>query len=201
MSLQYNSFNPDNYRTFLTSLNFSATNNSIVNSSIYDETGKQTVMPVNVNGVYNIGASVMMNMPIPSTKLSFSNTLSGNYGNSVNMTNGIENKTKNSRVSETLRLTFRNDWLELAGSYRLGYNRAVYSLQNKATTDYFNHRVGGEMFINLPSNLVLTSNVNYDFFSGYGDDYNRDMIMWNASLSKQVFKNKQGTIKLHVIII
>jgi hypothetical protein len=198
MMLQYNNFNPNNMRTFLTSLNFSATNNSIVNSSAYDETGKQTVMPVNVNGVYNVGASVMMNLPIPNTKLSFSNTLSGNYGNSVNMTNGAENITKNSRINETLRLTFRNDWIELAGSYRLGYNRAVYSIQNMATTDYFNHRAGGEMFLNLPLSIVLTTSVNYDFYRGYGDDFNRDMTMWNASVSKQVFKNKQGTIKLSI---
>jgi len=198
MSLQYNNFNPNNFRTFLTSLNFSTTNNSIVNSSTYDETGKQTVMPVNVNGVYNIGASVMMNLPIPKTKLSFSNTLSANYGNNVNMTNGANNKTKSSSISEMLRLTFRNDWIELGGSYRLGYNRAVYSIQDKATTDYFNHRVAGELFLNLPLSIILTSDIGYNFYRGYGDDYNRDMILWNASLSKQVFKSKRGTIKLSI---
>ena len=198
MNLQYNNFNPNNLRTFLTSLMFTTTSNSIVNSSTYDETGKQTVMPVNVNGVYNISANVMMNFPIPKTKLSFSNTLMGSYGNSVNMTNSIENKTKNSRINETVRLTYRNDRIELAGSYRLGYNRAVYSMQNKAGTDYFNHRVSGEMFLNLPLSFVLTTNVNYDFYRGYGDDYNRDMTMWNAGLSKQIFKNKRGTIKISI---
>ena len=198
LNLQYNKFNPNNLRTFLTSLGFNATRNSIVNSSSYDETGKQTVMPINVNGVYNIRASVMMNMPIPKTKLSFSNTLSGNYGNSVNITNDVENKTKNTNVSEMLRLTYRNDWIELAGSYRLSYNRAVYSMQNKATTDYFNNTVGGELFLNLPLNIILTSRVNYNFYRGYGDDFNRDMTMWTADLSKQIFKNKRGTIKLSI---
>ena len=198
LSLQYNNFNPNNLRTFLTALMFNTTTNSIVNSSMYDETGKQTVMPVNVNGVYSVSANVMMNLPIPKTKFSFSNTLMGSYGNSVNMTNSIENKTRNSRINETLRLTYRNDWIELGGSYRLGYNRAVYSMQGKATTDYLNHRVSGEIFLNLPLSIILTSNINYDFYRGYGDDYNRDMTLWNASLSKQVFKNKRGTIKLSI---
>ena len=198
MMATYNNFNPDNFRTFLTSLSFNATNNSIVNSSTYDETGKQIVQPVNVNGVYNINASVMMNLPIAKTKLSFSNTISGNYGNSVNYSNGLENRTKNSSINEMLRLTYRNNWLELVGSYRLGYNRANYSLQNKATTDYFNHRVGGEMFLNLPLSIILTSNIYYNFYRGYGDGYNRDMTMWNADLAKQVFKNKRGTIKLSI---
>ena len=198
MFLSYNHFNPDNLRTFLTSMGFHPTNNSIINASTYDENGKQTVTPVNVNGVYSINASVMMNQPIPGTKLSFSNTLSGNYANSINMTNGAENKTKNSSISEMLRLTYRNDWIELGTSYRLNYIQAVYSMQDKATTDYFNHRVAGEMFLNLPLSMILTSDVGYNFYRGYGDDYNRDMVLWNASLSKQVFKSKRGTIKLSI---
>ncbi len=198
MMATYNNFNPNNFRTFLTSLRFNTTNNSIVNSSEYDETGKQIVTPVNVNGVYNINASVMMNLPIPKTKFSFSNTLSGGYGNTVSFSNGLENKTKNTNLNEMLRLTYRNDWLELAGSYRLDYNRANYSLQDQSTTDYFNHRVGGELFLNLPWSIILTSNINYNFYRGYGDDYNRDMTLWNADVSKQIFKNKRGTIKLSI---
>ena len=198
MFLTYNKFNPNNFRTFLTSMGFHPTSNSIINASSYDANGKQTVTPENVNGVYSVNASVMMNLPIAKTKLSFSNTLSGNYGHSVSKTNGIENITKNTSAFETLRLTFRNDWLELAGSYRLGYNRALYSMQAKATTNYYNHRVGGEMYLNLPLNFILTSNISYTFYKGYGDDYNRDMTMWTADLSKQVFKNKQGTIKISI---
>jgi len=198
MNLSYNKFNPENLRTIQTSLNFNTARNSIVNSNTYLEDGKQITQPVNVNGVYNIRASVNFNLPIAKTKLSFNNNLSGNYGNNINMTNGNENTTKNSGINETLRLTFRNDWLELGGLYRLGYNRANYSLQDKATTDYFNHRVGGNLFLNLPLNFILTSNFNYDFYRGYGDNNDRDMIMWTADLSKQIFKNKRGTIKLYI---
>ncbi len=194
----YNNFNPNNLRTFLTSLSFNTTNNSIVNSSVYDETGKQIVKPVNVNGVYDINANVMMNLPIPKTKFSLSNTLSGSYGNGVSYSNGLENKTKNIGVNETFRLVYRNDWLEVGGSYRLNYNRADYSLQDKATTDYFNHRILGDLLINLPWDIVLSSDVNYYFYRGYGDDYNRDMTLWNADLSKRIFKNKRGTIKLSI---
>jgi len=198
MNFSYNKFNPENLRTIQTSMGFNTARNSIVNSNSYDETGKQTVKPVNVYGVYNIRAGVNMNLPIAKTKLSFNNDLSGSYGNNINITNGRENKTRNSRINETLRLTFRNDWLELGGLYRLSYNRAVYSLQDKATTDYFNHRVGGNLFLNLPLNFILTSSFNYDFYRGYGDDNDRDMKMWTADLSKQIFKNKRGTIKLYI---
>jgi predicted secreted protein len=198
LTATYNNFNPDNFRTFLMSLSLNTTNNSIVNSSAYDETGKQIVKPVNVNGVYNINASVTMNLPIPKTKFSFSNTLSGNYGNSINYSNELENSTRNTGVNEMLRLTYRNDWLELGGSYRLGYNRANYSLQDKATTDYFNHRLGGELFLNLPWSIILSSSINYNFYRGYGDSYNRDMTLWSADISKQLFKNKRGTIKLNI---
>ncbi len=194
----YNNFNPNNLRTFLTSLSFNTTTNSIINSSKYDATGKQIVKPVNVNGVYNIRANVMVNMPIPKTKLSLSNTLTGTYGHGINYSNGVENTTNTTGVNESVRLTFRNDWLELGGAYNLGYNQAKYSLENKATTNYFNHRVSGDLFLNLPWNFILSSTINYNFYRGYDDNANRDMALWNADLSKQVFKNKRGTIKLSI---
>ena len=198
LMLMYNKFNPTSLRTFQTSLMFNTTRNSIINSSAYDETGKQTVMPDNVNGVYSVRASVNTNMPIAKTKLSFNNNLSANYGHNINKTNGKENTTKNSGINETLRLTFRNDWLELGALYRLGYNRAVYTMQDKATTDYFNHRVGGNLYLNLPLSFILTSNLNYDFYRGDAAGDGRDMILWTADLSKQVFKNRRGTIKISV---
>ncbi|MDR2038179.1 MAG: outer membrane beta-barrel protein [Bacteroidales bacterium] len=203
LSVTYNNFNASNLRTFLTSLSFNTTNNSIVNFTRYDGTGKQFTKPVNVNGVYNLNARIMVNMPIPNTKLSMSNTLSGNYGNSVNYssidsTESVKNYTKNTGLSETFRMTFRNDWLELMGTYRLGYNQARYSLENKATTNYYNHTLSGDLLINLPWSFILSSNVNYNFYRGYDDDFNRDMTMWNADISKLIFKNKRGTLKLSV---
>jgi hypothetical protein len=210
INLTYNNFNTVNLRTFLTSLSYNTTSNSIVNASSYDATGKQTVEAVNVNGVYNVNARVMVNMPIAGTKLSMNSTLSANYGNSVNYSKpanytdtvnnpyGFQNSTGNTGVSETFRMTFRNDWLELTGTYRLGYNRADYSLANKATTNYFNHSTGGDVFINFPLDIILSSRVNYNFYRGYDDQTNRDMVMWNADLSKQIFRNKRGTIKLSI---
>ena len=198
MNLMYNNFNPENFRTFMTSLMFTTTTKSIINASTYTQDGKQIVEPRNVNGVYNINASIMMNLPIPNSPFSFSNTLSGNFGANKSITNEIENTTHTTGVFETLRLSFRNNWLELGSSYRLGYNRAAYSLETAQTTNYFNHRVGGEMFLNLPLDFIITSNINYTFFKGYDDNLNRDMTMWTADISKRVFKNKQGTIKLSV---
>ncbi|GHT21120.1 collagen-binding protein [Bacteroidia bacterium] len=197
----YNRFNPDNLVTFLTSLSFTTTSNYIANSTKYDASGKQTVTPVNVNGIYSSNASIMVNMPIKKTKLSINNTLAGNYGNNISYTQRAnaaqtKNDTRTTGINETFRLTYRNDWLELTGTYRLGYNRAEYS--NKENTNYFNHRVGGDLYIQFPLGLILTSNINYNFYKGYEDSYNRDMILWGADISKQVFANKRGTIKLSV---
>ncbi|MDR3094878.1 MAG: outer membrane beta-barrel protein [Bacteroidales bacterium] len=197
----YNLFNPDNLTTFLTSLSFTVTNNYIANSTQYDASGKQTVMPVNVNGIYGANASIMVNMPIKKTKLSINSTLAGNYGNNISYTQRAnaaqeKNDTRTAGINETFRITYRNDWLELTGSYRLGYNRAEYS--NKENTNYFNHRVGGDLYLQFPLGLILSSNINYNFYKGYGDNYNRDMILWGADISKQIFASKRGTVKLSV---
>ena len=198
MNLSYNNFNPENFRTFITSLGFSTTMKSIINSSEFMPDGTQIVTPVNVNGVYSINASVMMNLPVPNTKFSFSNTLSGNFGNNKSITNKVENTTRTVGLFETLRLTYRNERMELSTSYRLCYNRANYLLQTTEATNYYNHRIGGEFHLNLPLDFTVTSNINYTFFKGYNDGLDRDMTLWTADISKRVFKNKQGTVKFSV---
>ena len=51
--------------------------------------------------------------------------------------------------------------------------------------------------IMLPGKLELSSNSNFDFrdgLAGFGEPF--DLVLWNASLSKKIFKKKDGRIIL-----
>ena len=71
-------------------------------------------------------------------------------------------------------------------------------INKRHLTRGIDHRVGGNLYLKFPMSFILTSNLNYDFYRGDAEGDGRDMIMWTADLSKQVFKNKRGTIKISV---
>jgi hypothetical protein len=53
----------------------------------------------------------------------------------------------------------------------------------------------------LPYDFILTSSINYSYYSGYEDDFKNSEILWNASIAKQFLKKKRGTIKAQVFDI
>jgi len=50
----------------------------------------------------------------------------------------------------------------------------------------------------LPHRFVLTSDVLYLNNTGRSAGYNQNVTLWNMSLARQFFKNKQGELKLQV---
>ena len=43
--------------------------------------------------------------------------------------------------------------------------------------------------------------MDYTFYTGRTDGFNQSFTMWNASIAKELFKNKRGEIKLSVFDI
>ena len=65
--MRYSNFNSEKLSTMMAMINGAYTVNSITNKTTYDrETGVQTTMPVNVNGVWNLSGSLMFNYPLGS---------------------------------------------------------------------------------------------------------------------------------------
>jgi len=50
--------------------------------------------------------------------------------------------------------------------------------------------------VNLPLGFIIGSDITYTLNAGRAEGYNVDVTMLNAFVSKSVFKNKRGLIKL-----
>ena len=61
------------------------------------------------------------------------------------------------------------------------------------------HKLGGaETTIYLPLDFIIESDINYSTNSGYADGFEQKELLWNAALSKQLFKQKNGTIRFKI---
>ena len=78
-------FEYSNKKTFFTArvnLQGGLNQNPIVNATWYDEAFRQYSFPVNGKNTYNVGARVMLNIPIAKSNFSISNNSNINYSNS-----------------------------------------------------------------------------------------------------------------------
>ncbi len=219
MNFMYNNFNIISGKVLFTNLTISAINNQIVNKSArLGNNGASISIPENVNGYYNVLGFYAFSKPYKNRKyvINFSGSL--NYNHNVNLTDSIivsgntlsQNLAltkvigKNWVVTQGFNFEFNyKEWLELGTGVSYSLNDVKYS--NAAG------KTGSSAFVNSSSNAwTLSSNINlditktlilkYDFDytinTGLASSVSQNLAILNASLEQQLFKKKNGILKI-----
>ena len=98
------------------------------------------------------------------------------------------NKTQNLGYTQNLRLTYRNDFVELTAGARTRMNKSWYTL-NKEVQPTWNNQVQGNMNWTIPGGLNLIAEARYNWYNGYTTAQEEEIIL-NAEITKLLFKNK-----------
>ncbi|HYC27958.1 MAG TPA: outer membrane beta-barrel protein, partial [Chitinophagaceae bacterium] len=198
--LSYNVFDPIRFRNLFVSLNFSNTYNKIVNSTTQLPFGRQITRPENVDGVYAVNANINAGLPIRHMQGgNFNFTTRVGFNRDANLVNGKKNYIKNLTLGEDLRLNYNyKGKLDLGVSAGITYTSARYSIQPQQNNSFFTHLYSVDATWVLPRGFILASDVDFTANTGRSDGYNQSFTMWNASIAKQLFKNKKGEIKFSV---
>lgn len=196
-SLQFFSASPAQQRNTFLFLNFTAMQNAIVYSDTITNSGARTSKPVNANGVYNIAANLDRGFRIKKLNTRIDLGLNGNYSRSVNFINDSRNQTSVVSVMPRINASYSyKELLDISAGARVSYNNARYSLQPSLNNNYWRQVYEFEATVNLPAGFSINTEFTYSTYTGRSNGYNTKVALWNAALSKQVFKNKKGEIKL-----
>lgn len=189
-------FNQEAQRSIMVMLDGSMTQNSIISKTTFSENGGRITTYENVNGIWNARAFSMFSMPFKRKTWTFNNFLSANYSRSVGYNNAVRNNANDLGFSESFNIAFRPDNLELqlGPEYRLQYTTNSVASNNDRTVHRYGFRFNAIYY--APFGLVLNSNLNYSATSGYGDGYDTNQWMWNASIGYQALRDKSLTFTL-----
>ncbi|MBE7173348.1 MAG: outer membrane beta-barrel protein [Williamsia sp.] len=216
-NLNYSSFNPVNFRFINANINFSQTNNKIVNSidnvpldvlkslgstATYSN-GIQYIVPINMNGAYNGNSYITLGIPLKGklkgTVLNFNNNIS--YNRDASMIYKQANYTKTFTVSQSAGGSMNiQDKFNLTLTARLAYNNVSYSYtaQQGQNTKYYTQTYSTDVNYYVLKTLILKTNFDLVKNNGLGEGYNEAIPLWNASISKLLFKKKQGELAFSV---
>ena len=202
MSVEYRANNRHTFSWFSSSLDASCTTDKIVSKKYYTPEGVQVSTYDNTNkGVYSLNGRVMFNSVIAKSNFSISSFSNVRYGNSISYVREgqdfVENVTRTFSVSENLRITYRNDWAEIILGGRVNYQDAWYTVSSMDKVATWTNGVTGSVNITIPGDINVSSDINHTFYVGYDENYNKPYTMWNASISKALFK-KSATLKVKI---
>ena len=98
------------------------------------------------------------------------------------------NRSRTLGFTQRLRLTYRNDFVEINLGARTRMNKSWYTL-NKEVAPTWNNQADGSMNWTIPGGINLIAEDKYNWYNGYTTEQ-EDEIILNAEITKLLFKKK-----------
>lgn len=198
-NVRYRSSNPEKASSFSAYANMDYMTNDIVSSTFTDlNTGRRETTYENVAGNWNVNGRMVMNVPLRNIKFSVFSMSFASYNHSNGFSNNEENLNQRINLSEVLGLNYRSDLFDVSLRGNVNFNNVTNSLEGQQNQQYFNYGGSAVTSINLPWDLTVESDINYATNAGYADGFQQNEWLWNASIQKQLFKQKNGTLRLKI---
>jgi hypothetical protein len=204
IGIGYNNYKVLKARYLYFSVSYNAAQNSITNYSIIKR-GARTYMPVNTNGVNNWSIYSNWSQGEGNKKWRKYVQLSANGGRNINFTDTVARDFKYAQkaVNDYTNITlytgigYQNiDKYSFNIGPTIGYNTSGSSLQTANDLNYFSYGGRASGYIAF-GKFEISSDVNVDYrqrlpiFS-----QNTNIIRWNGTVSRKVFKDNSGKIFL-----
>ena len=199
LRLFYNSFNILTQKIFFATINATFVANDIQNSITVLNNGVQISQPVNLSGTYNILGFVNYGFPLRKPKSNLNFGLNFNRNQSQGLVNGLSNYSRNTTLGQTISWSsnLKEKWdFNLTSSTT--YNIASYTLQPEQNANYFSQMISTEITRYTKSGWIFSVDFDYTYNGGRTDGFNTSIPLLNASIAKQLFKDKAGEFKFYM---
>jgi len=187
-------------RNIYSGINFSTTSNDFSNSERIDSLGRRISQTVNVNGNYTINSYLYYRKEISKSGLSFSSNISINASRFKNIVNSLANVTNNSSYTLGMGLgSYNNEKLEYGFELNGTYNVSKSSIRPDVRTRFWTFSPDAFLGVDLPFKFRLNTNANYFFREKTSVfDRNNNALIWNATLERKLFKNKDVRVSFTI---
>jgi len=195
----FNSFDIFTQKIIFATISGSFIENDIQNSTTISSGGVQTIKPVNLSGTYNVNGFFNYGFPIKKPKSNLNLMANVSRSQTQTLVNNISNFTRNTNLGGTISWTTNiKEGFDMNFSSNSNLTMARYTLQPQQNGDFFSQTVSTEATIYSKSGWVLSTDFDYIYNAGRSEGFNTSIPLWNASLSKQMLKNKAGELKFYV---
>lgn len=203
INISFNNFNFISGKVLFTNLTFSTIKNQIVNNTIQlGGGGAQLTKPVNVNGYYNVMGFFTFSKPYKNRKYVITLNGTANYNHNINLIDDEKIVGSNWVISQGTNFEYNiKDWFTLGTGISYSLNDVKYQQPKNGSSALTNTSsnawiLSSNLVVNIPKNWVLNYDFDYTINNGLAASVSQNLAIMNASIEKQLFKKKNGIIKL-----
>lgn len=200
LTLNMVSASPAHRRNLFAFVTFSETLNAMVQSDSISSYGTRVSRPVNAPGSGALIADIDYGWPLRKLSSQADVGSSVTYNQGLSYINGSRNRISTLTIGPNVSYSFNpNKRHSITVSANVSLNKAQYSLESALNTDYVRQDYGIDWIDELPLGMTLHNTFNYILNTGRVGSYDIDIPLWNASVSKYVFKNSRGEVRLSLM--
>ncbi len=201
--------NPEKARTFFAYISttytsdyvanstFTATQDTLLQEGVTLNRGSQLTRPVNLDNFWNVRSFFTYGMPVKFLKSNLNMNAGFTYALTPGLINGELNESNTYNMNGGLVLGSNiNPRVDFTLSYSANYNIVENTLQPQLNNNYF-FQVSAFQLNLLPwKGLVVNTSLAHTLYSGLGEGFDQDFLLWNASLGYKFLKNSRGELRL-----
>ena len=175
--------------------------NDIITVTQVQGTGKGNLTTYeNINGNWNVFVMGMINMPL-SKKFTVGNSLMARLSDDNSYVGSQKNTMQTRMIGDNLNLKLQlNDNFYIGTTGMINYNNITYTAVPQNNQELYNYAWGANILWSFLPGWTFDSDINRTWRSGYPAGYNISQTIWNAAITKQLFKKQSGTGSLKVQI-
>jgi hypothetical protein len=214
LRMLYSSFEPGSQHVVFATINASSVVNDIQTAVYYNSKGGQQTTYVNLNGTYNISGYFNYGFPIkkPKSNLNFITNITYSQSQSLIAPDSLAAElndyahvyAKNTGLSETISWTTnikKNFDMNFSTASKYTINDRTGQIPKSNTPnnlDAFSQTFSAELTAYTNSGWLIAATFDYTYTNNHAVAYNASVPLLNPSIAKQLFKKKNGELRLSV---
>ena len=211
LRMLYTNFNPSNQRVIFATINASTVVNDIQNKVITNEKGGQTTTYANLDGTYSVSGYFNYGFALKKPKSNLNLISNVNYSQNQTLQadsadaakdNFTHLYTRNTTLSETVSWTTnikKNFDMNFSSTstYNIARSTAIAG-RTANNLNYFTQVFTAEITAYTNSGWLIATTFDYTYTNTRSAGYNTSVPLLNPSIAKQLFKKKNGELRLTV---
>jgi hypothetical protein len=162
----------------------------------------QITKPVNLNGAFTTSSFFTIGLPFKNKKLKGSSlnfTTLALYNRDISQVYKQRNTGNTTTLTQTAGANFslKEKW-DLSGNASLSYYNVKYTATPSSNSHYLSQTYSADISYTSKKGTNISTDIDYYINSGRTDGFNQRIPLWNASISQQLFKKKNGELKFSV---
>jgi len=203
VGIRYQRFNSKRASMLIVRGEFNHVQNDIVTISTWEGSMRSRTYE-NINGNMDANLRIIYNTPLKNKKLSINTNTYGSIVKRNTYINADKSETAGKNTADVTELKqyagirFNSDLFDFDVRANISYRDTRNSLSKDQDQEIFNYGGYGNLTFYLPYNFLLSNDIQYSANSGYQSQFSQKEWLWNITFSKEIFKKKNGIIRLNI---